>query len=179
MESADIASTTKTRRPDPMGYNTKLEMEIASLGGLHRSELAERWRAIYGVPPPKGARRVLLERAIAWHVQAKLFGGLRKETLRELLKGPTGHARSGPKSAGLADSDALAGIDINAQSKQRAIRPLPSPGARLVRDWRGKTHVIDVVKTGYVWQGKSHKSLSVIAREITGARWSGPRFFGL
>ena len=67
-----------------MGDNSKLEMEIASLGGLLRSELAERWEAIYSVPPPKGARRVLLERAIAWHIQTKTFGGLKKETLRAL-----------------------------------------------------------------------------------------------
>jgi hypothetical protein len=48
-----------------------------------------------------------------------------------------------------------------------------------MRDWRGKTHVVDVTQDGYFWQGKSYRSLSVIAREITGARWSGPRFFGL
>lgn len=162
-----------------MSDNGKLEMEIAMLGGLHRSVLAERWEAIYGVPPPKGARRVLLERAIAWHVQAKAFGGLKKETLRALMRAPTGQRRKGRNGAGPADSDASAGIDVDAQSTQRTTRPLPSIGARLVRDWRGKTHVVDVVQAGYVWQGNSYKSLSVIAREITGARWSGPRFFGL
>ena len=162
-----------------MGDNSKLEMEIARLGGLHRSELAKRWEAIYRVPPPKGARRVLLERALAWHIQAKVFGGIKREILRPLLKGPTGHARNGPRRAASVDRDASADIDQNAPSTQRGIRPLPSPGARLIRDWRGKTHVVDVVQAGYVWQGKSYKSLSVIAREITGARWSGPRFFGL
>ena len=162
-----------------MDDNSKLEMEIASLGGLHRSELAKRWEAIYDVPPPKGARRVLLERAIAWHVQAKLFGGLKKETLRLLLKAPTGPRRNSPKRAGPAERDTSVGTSAHAQSTRRGLRPLPSTGARLVRDWRGKTHVVDVVPDGYVWQGKSYNSLSVIAREITGARWSGPRFFGL
>jgi hypothetical protein len=157
----------------------RIEQEVASLGGLHRSELAERWEAIYGVPPPKGARRALLERAIAWHIQAQVFGGNKKEILRALLKGPTGHARNAPTRAHVADSGAAVGIDIRVPSRQRAIRPLPSSGARLVRDWRGKTHVVDVTQDGFVWQGKSYSSLSVIAREITGARWSGPRFFGL
>ncbi len=157
----------------------RIEQEVASLGAFHRSELADRWKAIYGVPPPKGARRVLLERAVAWHIQAQVFGGIKKEILRVLLKGSTVHARNGPKRGGLADSDALVCIDIRVPSKQRAIRPLPSSGARLARDWRGKTHVVDVTQDGYVWQGKSYSSLSVIAREITGARWSGPRFFGL
>jgi hypothetical protein len=178
MISADTASTARCR-PDPMRENTKLEMKIASLGGLLRSELAERWEAIYGVPPPKGARRVLLERAIAWHVQAQAFGGLKKETLRALLKSPTGHGRKARKSPRPANCDASARTDLHAQSTQRTIRTLPSTGARLIRDWRGKTHVVDVVPAGYVWQGNNYKSLSVIAREITGARWSGPRFFGL
>jgi hypothetical protein len=162
-----------------MADTAKWEMEIATLGGLHRSELADRWEAIYGTPPPKGARRILLERAIAWHIQAQVFGGIKKEILRALLKGPTGHARRGTKTVEDSDSDASAGINIHVQSRQRVIRPLPSPGARLVRDWHGKTHVVDVVQAGYVWQGESYKSLSVIARAITGARWSGPRFFGL
>jgi hypothetical protein len=157
----------------------RIEQEVASLCCLHRSELAERWETIYGVRPPKGARRVLLQRAIAWHIQAQVFRGIKKEILRALLKGPTAHARNGPRRAGLADSDAAVDIDIRVPSRQRAIRPLPSSGARLVRDWRGKTHVVDVTQDGYVWQGKSYSSLSVIAREITGARWSGPRFFGL
>ena len=74
-----------------------VEKEIANLGGLLRSELSERWEAIYGVPPPKGARRVLLERAIAWHIQAKVFGGLKKETSRVLLHAPAGRLRTGPK----------------------------------------------------------------------------------
>lgn len=53
------------------------------------------------------------------------------------------------------------------------------PGARLIRDWNGTTHVVDVTETGYLYGGVTYRSLSVIARTITGARWSGPRFFGL
>ena len=53
------------------------------------------------------------------------------------------------------------------------------PGAKLVREWRGETHDVLVVEDGFLWRGKSRRSLSSIAREITGTRWSGPRFFGL
>jgi hypothetical protein len=53
------------------------------------------------------------------------------------------------------------------------------PGTRLVREWNGRTYHVEVTKNGFVWNGKTHRSLSVIAREITGAQRSGPRFFGL
>lgn len=58
-------------------------------------------------------------------------------------------------------------------------RRLPAAGARLLRDWNGRTHVVDVTKEGFVYEGRHHRSLSSIAREITGAHWSGPRFFRL
>ena len=53
------------------------------------------------------------------------------------------------------------------------------PGTRLVREWNGRTYHVEVVADGFVWNGRTHRSLSAIAREITGAQWSGPRFFGL
>lgn len=158
-----------------------MKREIATLRDLSRAELAARWTAIYGVPPPKGARRVLLERAIAWHLQAKTLGGARKEVLRLLATcsaTASGQVRV-DAHAGQRQRGGAAAITLPAPSPQRATRPLPSPGARLVRDWHGKTHVVDVVGDGYLWQGDSYSSLSVIARAITGARWSGPRFFGL
>jgi len=55
----------------------------------------------------------------------------------------------------------------------------PKPGTRFLRDWNGTTHVVDVTAAGYLWNGQTYRSLSAIAREITGARWSGPRFFGI
>ena len=54
-----------------------------------------------------------------------------------------------------------------------------SPGTRLVRDWNGRSHVVDVLEEGFAFEGRLHKSLTAIARQITGAHWSGPRFFGL
>jgi hypothetical protein len=69
-----------------------------------------------------------------------------------------------------------------ATSRRKAVADLSSnspTGTRLVREWNGKTHHVDVVQSGFVWNGGRYGSLSAIAREITGARWSGPRFFGL
>ena len=69
----------------------------------------------------------------------------------------------------------------NAVRPGSSVRPSPSlrPGMRLMREWNGRTQVVDVRENGLLWNGKSYSSLSAIAREITGARWSGPRFFGL
>lgn len=149
--------------------------EIAGLGDIPRSALADRWQAIYGVVPPKGARRVLLERAIAWHVQAKVYGGLKKDVTRSLVKAAAEKGGKRKRSWSASGDEASSSSDMPPPSRVGA----PSPGARLVREWHGRTHVVDVTKDGYVWNGTAYRSLSVIARRITGAHWSGPRFFGL
>ncbi|RWI92117.1 DUF2924 domain-containing protein [Mesorhizobium sp.] len=145
-----------------------IEVKVAAVGDLTRGELAAGWLKIYGVPAPKGARRVFLERAIAWHLQAKAFGGIDKETLRFLFKASV----TQPVRVDAAGRD-------EASERSRSSRPLPSAGARLIREWHGKTNVVDVVATGFIWEGKTYRSLSMIARAITGTHWSGPRFFGL
>lgn len=137
----------------------ELESEIAALVGLSRSELAERWRKLCRADPPKGLSRRLLARGIAYEMQAKCYDGLKQATVRRLLA-----------IAGGAGSDDHA---------RRAATAAPRTGARLVREWNGVSHVVDVLEDGYVWNGERHRSLSAIARAITGARWSGPRFFGL
>jgi len=63
--------------------------------------------------------------------------------------------------------------------KTSPAKPTLKPGGRLMREWNGITHVIDVTENGYIWKGQHHRSLSSIARSITGAHWSGPKFFGL
>ena len=60
-----------------------------------------------------------------------------------------------------------------------ASKPHLAPGTRLLREWNGRTHQVDVTDDGFVWNGETYRSLSAVARAITGARWSGPRFFGL
>jgi hypothetical protein len=137
-----------------------IEDNLAELARLSREELAERWRRRFGHEPPKGCGRSLLELAEAYAIQVAAFGPL-KPSLRRQLEGEV-HSLGKPPSA--------------RRSKQS---PRLTPGTRLVREWNGKTHHVDVVESGFVWKGARHQSLSAIARAITGARWSGPRFFGL
>ncbi len=137
---------------------TELAEDIATLGELSRAKLVERWRALCRSEPPKGISTRLLVRAAAYQVQAKRYGGLRprlRRQLRAIASQTPGALISRPKTVSLA------------------------PGTRLVREWNGSTHVVDVTEGGYRCSGVSYRSLSAVARAITGARWSGPRFFGL
>ena len=142
-----------------MGPYRPPEIEFGPLADLPRAELATRWRTYYRVDPPKGISRQLLVRAIAYQMQAKRYGALKPASLRRLHKVMQGD-----------DIGNKAGIARTAKLH---------PGARLVREWNGVSHVVEVIEGGFIWNGDRHASLSAIARAITGARWSGPRFFGL
>ncbi len=135
--------------------------QLSAISSLARSDLIERWVDAHGQPPPKGISRRLLEYSAAYHLQVKAFGGLKPATRRKLDR----IAARTPES------------ETTAPTPSKASRL--TPGARLVREWHGRTHQIEVIKTGFVYKGDIYRSLSEIAREITGARWSGPRFFGL
>lgn len=151
------------------------EKEVAALGDLSREELAERWTKTYGHAPPKGVRRDFLLRAATWHLQANRLGGLSPDT-RRMLRAATAQVTKRPaetRSGTNADE-----MDTSA-SLVAAPRKQLSPGTRLVRDWNGRPHVVDVLEEGFAFEGRLHKSLTAIARQITGAHWSGPRFFGL
>ncbi len=137
----------------------KLEGKIAALADLRRPGLIDRWQALHGASPPKGLSRRLLVLAIAYRMQVKRYGGMTSAARRRLrVAGRDDGARREPKTNGA---------------------PQLAPGTRLVREWNGVTHVVDAVDGGFIWQGARYGSLSAVARAITGARWSGPRFFGL
>lgn len=133
--------------------------EIASLTALDLHMLRQRWMECYGVEPGNRISRQMLIQAIACKVQADALGGLGKTTQRKLARLATELRRDGQINAGRAQT--------------------ASTGTRLIREWKGKTHEVQVTGDGYVWEGRRYRSLSQIAREITGTRWSGPRFFGL
>ncbi len=137
-----------------------IEQRLDSLTDLSRDELVAQWIKIYKLPPPKAVKRGLLERAVSYHLQAKHHGQLKTETHKALLA-----IASGPGSV--------------PQLKQTNMRSELKPGTRLVREWHGATHQVNVTETGFYWDGTEYASLSAIAKAITGARWSGPRFFGL
>lgn len=120
---------------------------------LDRDALLLLWRDAFGTTAPRGMSLSFLRRFLAFDLQARRQGGLPASLL----------ARLGRIDAG----------------QDRAATPALKTGGRLLREWNGVTHVIDVTPDGYLWQGQRHRSLSAIARAITGAQWSGPRFFGL
>jgi Protein of unknown function (DUF2924) len=123
---------------------------LARLSELTIFELRGEWRRLHRMPPPMRLSRDLLIRGISYKLQERAYGGLSPATARKLEQ-----AAADPQSRGAA---------------KPALPIFLRPGTRLVREWRGVT---------IEWRGQRYRSLSVIARKITGARWSGPRFFGL
>jgi hypothetical protein len=138
------------------------DLEVArrleALCDLNPDELRKEWRRLYRSQPPRLSKDLLV-RAIAYRIQELRYGGLNKASRRKL--------------AALVEARD-SGAEIANEGAQR-IRV----GARLVREWNGRTHTVMVEEDGFSYAGRSYRSLSAIAREITGARWSGPRFFGL
>lgn len=132
--------------------------ELSRLEGLNNFELRSEWRRLQGMQPPKSLSRDLLLRGITYKIQERAFGGLSKSVLRRL----SGAMPEVPES-----------------TNRKAAPAIVKPGTRLVREWNGQTHTVLVLAGGVEWRGKRYRSLSVVAREITGAHWSGPRFFGL
>jgi len=132
---------------------------LVRLSELTIFELRGEWRRLHRMPPPMRLSRDLLIRGIIYQLQERAYGGLSTATARKLEQ-----AGADPPSRGPAN-------------------PTPSvslrPGTRLVREWRGVTHTALIHADGIEWRGERYRSLSVVARKITGARWSGPRFFGL
>ena len=137
-----------------------IEAEVAALGDLDLSALRRRWEQLYGNPPPKSLRRAFLIKACAYQIQVQAFGGLKpatKRRLREIAEA----ARNGTMDAVVS-------------------APRLKPGVRLVRAWQGKTHVVTVLADGrFEWDGARHRSLSAIAKAITGTNWNGHIFFGV
>ncbi len=157
--------------------NVDVADQVTALASLPRDELTAQWQKTHGSPPPKGIRHELLVRSAVWHLQARHFGGLPPATRRTLKAAMAEVVRGMDKapSPSVASRDLAASADVPGH---RCRTPV-SPGARLLRDWNGKTHVVDVIEDGFVFQAKVYRSLTAIARQITGAHWSGPRFFGL
>jgi len=128
-------------------------MTVGEIETMDRVALVDAWREVFRTPVPKGLSKALMRRFLAIEIQTRQQGGLSKKTKAALQRPSDQVAR--PKSAGL------------------------QPGAKLLREWNGVTHVVDVIEGGFIWKGTKYRSLSRIAHEITGAHWSGPRFFGL
>lgn len=135
-----------------------LAEDLAALEHLSKEELKRRWGELYGSPCHPRMSRILLLRAVAYAIQEQALGGLDRATRRRLDR---------------------AAADLAAGRSPAPAAPKVKPGTRLLREWQGKVHEVIVLEQGVEYRGKSWSSLSAVAREITGARWSGPRFFGL
>jgi hypothetical protein len=144
----------------PLNTHEALRYEIAALDDLDLEALRGRWRQLYRTAAPQGFRRDLLIRAIAYKLQEKVLGGLAPATRRRLLK---------------IAKDAEAGDGFTTADTPRSLRP----GTRLIRDWKGTVHTVEVLEDGFEWSGRRFTSLSAIAKEITGTSWNGHTFFGV
>lgn len=122
--------------------------------------LRERWTKLFGCAPPPRLRSEFLHLAVEWHRQAKQQGGMQRAD-RETVNALVQTMKQGSKPKVPATRDDL------------------QPGTVLMREWNGRHYEVRVMKEGFLFNDKTWKSLSQIAREITGARWNGPAFFGL
>jgi hypothetical protein len=143
-----------------MTTHDPIPARLAALKTATTPELKAQWRDLFDSEPPPFNRRYL-ESRLAYRIQELAYGGLRPETIRRL-------ERLGEE---------LDGGDRK-KSRVRA-DTMPIAGTRLIREWQGVEHVVTVTSDGFEWQGRPYKSLSAIARAITGTRWNGLIFFGL
>ena len=167
-----------------MAMSDRIEKEVAAISRLQRDELVALWITAHGYPPPKGVKRGLLERSAAWHLQSRRLGGHSKAVRQFLRQGiaslaTTDAAVLKETDSGVSGKPEPAASNPVAPPAPSALLPALASGTRLVRTWNGRPHVVDVVEDGFVFDGKTYRSLSAIARRITGTRWSGPRFFGI
>lgn len=130
--------------------------KLAELDTMPRTELRAAWRKLFRTEPPSRLGSDMMKLAVGWKLQTQCFGSLPKKVERQLVAIATGK-----------------GFDTAIGAKQL------KSGSILVREWHGVNHRVQVLDAGFDWNGQHWSSLSAIAQAITGAKWSGPRFFGL
>jgi hypothetical protein len=136
---------------------TDIPRQIAQLSALSRTGLLEMWQKLYHKPAPDGIRREVMIPFLAYRMQENAYGGLKPSTRTEIRR----IARNLEKPSG-----------------STVLKARIKSGTRLLRQWGGETHEVVASESGFEYQGKRYRSLSEIARKITGTRWSGPAFFG-
>lgn len=124
---------------------------LTVIDGFDRSDCVDNWRQVFGRSPPKHLSVQFMKRVLLWSAQTSHLGGVSKATQRTM----------------------------KAIARGKTAPPIAKPGAQLIREWNGRTYQVQIADDGYTMDGKNWRSLSAIAKHITGAHWSGPRFFGL
>lgn len=143
-----------------LGLDQTVLSRLAAIKTMSVKELKLEWEKLIGTSAPNNSR-AFLELRIAYRLQELTYGGPDRETRRML--------------------DLLADEVEGAPCRRNQIADPRNPvaGTRLIREWDGAEHTVTVLKDGFDWQGRRFKSLSAVARAITGTRWNGYRFFGL
>ena len=139
--------------PDP------IESRLAALPTLSKAALGDLWKQFFGSTPPTQLRRDLMIPILAYRIQKRAFGSLSARAQQRLLD--------------------LSSTFEKGKDPVVARAPRIRPGTRLVRQWNGRVHLVNVETNSFEYQGARYRSLSEIARLITGTRWSGPLFFGI
>ena len=140
--------------------------QIAEIQRLGLPDLKDRWRELFGTEPPPHSKGRFVKRLV-FRVQELAYGGISDETrarLRELVS-----------EDGLDSPDAIAAR----VERRRRQNGTPVSGTRLIREWQGRRYEVTVADGGFEFEGRPYRSLSAIARAITGTQWNGPAFFGL
>ena len=131
--------------------------QVAALPKKPTLELKQMWRELYGKEPPGFSRSYLISR-LAYRIQELAYGGLK----------PAPRTKLDP----LADA-------LDPKAARKRVVNGPVVGTQLIREWRGVEHKVTVLADGFEWEGRRYKSLSAVARAITGTRWNGLTFFGV
>lgn len=132
--------------------------QMALLEDVDFVALRDQWRRVFRGPAPD-LPADLMRRAIAWRLQERVSGGLSLGTIRTIAS--------------------LQARVVKAGGAVVPVSPVLKPGTKLVREWHGRTCIVLVCDDGFAFENRRYRSLTQIAREITGVAWSGPRFFGL
>ena len=136
--------------------NTSVDDQLKKLPEMSREDLQSLWTKLFGKPPNPALRRENLIPILAYRLQEKAYGGLKPSVAKRLRALAEGEPR-----------------------RSGAATPSIRPGTRIVREWQGRLHEVSALGDGYEYNGQTWRSLSEIARAITGTRWSGPAFFGI
>ena len=143
-------------RPNGTSVDTSaVEAEVARIQGMSKYDLIVLWRRTFQTHPPLGFTKGLIGRYLAYHVQEKAFGGLDRKTKSFLNALARSHKAEVPRPRRF------------------------KAGTLIIREYGGERHEVTVANDGFIWREKTYLSLSMIAREITGTSWNGPRFFGV
>jgi hypothetical protein len=137
--------------------------QVVALPDMKPTELRDMWRELFNNDPPTNNKTFLVKR-LSYRIQELAYGGLSEATIKRLASIVREEAE-GPKAP------------IMANGQRQKDQPLP--GTRLIREWQGVEHLVTALEKGFEYQGQKFKSLSAVAREITGTQWNGPLFFGL